>query len=259
MVRGLYTSGWSMLALEKKMDVVSNNMANSSTNGYKKDTVILESFPSLMTNIVRDYNTASGRPYSIGTMELGNDVGTVHTYYTQGQLNRTENNLDIAIRDSDGAFFTVAVPDDGGNFRAFYTRNGSFARSANGSLVTSEGYTVLGENGPIILQEGEFFVSDDGSIVQGESVIDRLLITEFEDTTALRKYGNNLLQAGQDAQTREFTGTVQQGFMELSNVNIIREMVDMVTVMRSYEANQKVLQAIDSTLEKAVNQVGVVR
>jgi flagellar basal-body rod protein FlgF len=259
MVRGLYTSGWSMLALEKKMDVISNNMANSSTNGYKKDTVVLESFPDVMTKIVRDYSTASGRARDIGTMELGSDVGTVHTYFTQGQLSQTGNELDIAIRDSNNAFFTVAVPDGNGNIRAFYTRDGSFSKGSNNSLITSEGYTVLGENGPIVLKEGPFTVTEDGTITQNGEVIDKLLITEFEDTAALRKYGYNLLQADEDAQVRDFSGSVQQGFTELSNVNIVREMVDMITVMRSYEANQKVLQAIDGTLEKAVNQVGAVR
>lgn len=248
-----------MLALEKKMDIISNNMANSSTYGYKKDTVVLESFPDVMTKIIRDYSTASGRPRNIGTMELGSDVGTVHTYFTQGQLSKTDNELDIAIRGSDNAFFTVAVPDGDGNVRAFFTRDGSFTRGENNSLVTSDGYTVLGENGPIVLQEGPFTVTDDGTILQEGEVIDRLLITEFEDTAALRKYGYNLLQADGDAAVRRFSGTVQQGYTELSNVNIIREMVDMITVMRSYEANQKVLQAIDSTLEKAVNQVGSVR
>lgn len=259
MVRGLYTSGWSMLALEKKMDIISNNMANSSTNGYKKDTVVLESFPEALTKIVRDRSTASGRPRNIGTMELGSDVSTVHTYFTQGQLNKTDNELDLAIRDSDNAFFTVAVPDNDGNIRAFFTRDGSFAKGMNNSLVTSEGYTVLGENGPILLYDGPFTVSDDGTVIQDGEVIDRLLITEFVDTTDLRKYGYNLLQADGNAQTRGFSGTIQQGFTELSNVNVIREMVDMITVMRSYEANQRVLQAIDSTLDKAVNQVGSVR
>ena len=259
MVRGLYTSGWSMLALEKKMDIITNNMANASTNGYKKDTVVMESFPATLTKIVKDYSTGSGRTRNIGTMELGNDVGTVYTYFSQGQLNKTDNELDIAIRDSDSAFFSVAVPDNDGNIKAFFTRDGSFSKGIDNSLVTSEGYTVLGENGPIVLQGGPFTVNDDGSVIQDGNVIDKLLITEFEDTTDLKKYGNNLLQADEGAQTREFSGTVQQGFAELSNVNIIREMVDMITVMRSYEANQKVLQAIDSTLDKAVNQVGVVR
>jgi flagellar basal-body rod protein FlgG len=259
MVRGLYTSGWSMLALEKRMDIISNNMANASTTGYKKDTLVLESFPALMTKIIRDRSHNSGRPRNIGTMELGSDVGEVYTYYSQGQISKTENELDMAIRDSSSAFFTVAVPDNDGNIRVFYTRDGSFSKGADGSIVTSDGYTVLGENGPVILQEGPFTVADDGSIIQDGEIIDRLLITEFTDTAALKKYGYNLLQADNDAQTREFSGTVQQGCIELSNVNIVREMVDMITVLRSYEANQRVIQAIDGTLDKAVNQVGSVR
>jgi flagellar basal-body rod protein FlgF len=105
MVRGLYTSGWSMLALQKRMDVISNNMANAGTNGFKKDTTVLESFPDLMTKIVRDQDSFTGRPRDIGTMELGSDVGEVYTYFTQGQIAKTDNELDMAIRDSDSAFF----------------------------------------------------------------------------------------------------------------------------------------------------------
>ncbi|MGI6668164.1 MAG: flagellar hook-basal body protein [Acetivibrionales bacterium] len=168
-------------------------------------------------------------------------------------------NYDMAIRDSDNAFFTIAVPDENGNFTVFYTRDGAFGRNSNNMLVTREGYAVLGENGPIVLQDGEFTVSEDGTITQDGEIIDKLLITEFQDTSALKKHGNNLLRADEGAVTAEFTGTVQQGFIELSNVNIVREMVDMITVLRLYEANQKILQAMDGTLEKAVNQVGSVR
>jgi flagellar basal-body rod protein FlgF len=259
MIRGLYTSGWSMLAIEKKMDIISNNMANAATNGYKKDTLVLESFPELMTKKIKDFDGMSSVPHDIGTMRHSSDVGEVFTYYSQGQINKTENELDMAIRDSDNAFFTIAVPDENGNFTAFYTRDGAFSRNSNNMLVTSEGYAVLGENGPIVLQEGEFTVSEDGTIAQDGEIIDKLLITEFQDTSALRKHGNNLVRVVEGAVATEFTGTVQQGFIELSNVNIVREMVDMITVMRLYEANQKMLQAMDGTLEKAVNQVGTVR
>jgi len=259
MVRGLYTSGWSMLSLEKKMDVISNNMANSSTSGYKKDTLVMESFPNVLTKIVKDYDVPTGRVYDIGTMQLGSDVGQVYTYYSQGQLNRTDSSLDIAISGSDNAFFTVAVPDANGNVKAYYTRDGSFSKSSNGTLVTKDGYTVLGENGPIKLQNGDFTVSEDGTVEQDGQIVDKLLMTEFDDTTALKKYGMNLIQADAGTQTRNFSGTVQQGYLELSNVNTVKEMVDMITVLRSYEANQKVLQAIDGTLDKAVNQVGAVR
>lgn len=248
-----------MLSLEKKMDVISNNMANSSTNGYKKDTLVMESFPNVLTKIVNENNGASARVRDIGTMQLGSDVGQVYTYYSQGQLNRTDNKLDMAISGSDNAFFTVAVPDANGNIKAYYTRDGSFSRSSNGTLVTKEGYTVLGLNGPITLQSGDFNVSEDGTVEQNGRIIDKLLITQFDDTSVLKKYGMNLIQADAGAKTANFTGTVQQGCLELSNVNTVKEMVDMITVLRSYEANQKVLQAIDGTLDKAVNQVGAVR
>jgi len=248
-----------MLAIEKKMDIISNNMANAATNGYKKDTLVLESFPELMTKKIKDFSGTSFRPQDIGTMRHSSDVGEVFTYYSQGQLNKTENEFDMAIRDSDNAFFTIAVPDENGNFSVFYTRDGAFSRNSNNMLVTREGYAVLGENGPIVLQDGEFAVSEDGTVTQNGEIIDKLLITEFQDTSALRKYGLNLVKADEGAVTTEFTGTVQQGFIELSNVNIVREMVDMITVLRLYEANQKILLAMDGTLEKAVNQVGSVR
>lgn len=259
MIRGLYTSGWSMLAIEKKMDIISNNIANVSTNGYKKDTLVLESFPSILTKITKDYNGTSRSTRDIGTMELGNDVGEVFTYYSQGQLTKTENNLDMSIRDSNNAFFTVSVADADGNVSEYYTRDGSFTKGSDNSLLTKEGYAVMGENGPIMLDSGDFSVGEDGTILQDDQIVDKLLIKEFINTRDLKKYGNNLVQADANAQAQEFSGTVQQGFTELSNVNIVREMVDMITVMRSYEANQKVLQAQDGTLDKAVNEVGAVR
>ena len=258
MVRGLYTSGWSMLAIQKKMDVISNNMANASTNGFKKDTLVLESFPDLLTKITKDFDGIPSHTHNIGTMELGNDVGGVFTYYSQGQLNKTENNLDMAIRDSTNAFFTVLVTDADGNEQELYTRDGSFTKGSENSLLTKEGHAVLGVNGPIVLGSGGFSIGEDGTVTQNGEVVDKLLIREFLDTSILKKYGYNLIQADEDAETRNFSGTVQQGFTELSNVNIVREMVDMITVMRSYEANQKVLQSIDGTLQKAVTEVGAV-
>ena len=248
-----------MLAVQKKMDVISNNMANAGTNGYKKDVVVFESFPDVLTKIIKDYGSRSGSVSSIGTMELGHDVGEVYTYYTQGQLQNTGNYLDMAISGSENAFFTILVTDRQGNEQVFYTRDGAFTKAADGSLRTKDGHFVLGENGPIYLDSGSFEVAEDGTILQNDQVVDRLLIREFEDTRALRKYGNNLVEEREGAGVRPFSGTIQQGFVELSNVNIIREMVDMITVMRAYEANARVLQAMDTTLDKAVNQVGVVK
>lgn len=259
MIRGLYTSGWSMLANSRKMDVISNNLANVSTNAYKKDTVVFESFPDVLARRINQAGNQLSSASSIGHMELGSDVGEIYTYYRQGQLIKTENQFDIAFHGTDTAFFTVGVQDDNGNITEFYTRDGSFAVNEKGQLVTRDGYLVMGENGPITLGEGSFSVNNDGIIVQNNEVIDRLLVKDFENTGELRKYGSNLVQASEEAVEREFTGTVMQGYLEQSNVNAIREMVDMIAVMRSYEASQKLIQAQDSTLEKVVNEVGAVR
>lgn len=259
MIRGLYTSGWSMMAIQKKMDVVSNNLANVNTNGFKKDTVIYESFPDMLTkriNDTRSYLNPSGVP---GSMQLGNDVGEVFTYFTQGQLSKTDEKLDMALADSDKAFFTVRVNDGNGNTKEYYTRDGSFTVGTGGRLLTKDGCEVMGQKGPIVLGSGDFTVQPDGTIVQNGKVVDKLAIKEFTDTKTLRKYGSNLVEKTNQTKEQNFTGTVQQGYLELSNVNVVNEMVDMITVMRSYEANQKILQAQDSTLEKAVNEIGAIK
>lgn len=259
MIRGLYTSGWSMMAIQKKMDVVSNNLANVSTNGFKKDTVLFEAFPDVLTKRINDTRSRLNPSGVPGQMQLGDDVGEVFTYFTQGQLNKTNNNLDMAIADSDNAFFSVRVTGTDGQAKEYYTRDGSFTLSSDGHLVTKDGYEVLGRNGPIVLKNGEFTVNSDGVVIQNGAEVDKLAIKEFTDATTLRKAGTNLIEATGQSQERAFTGTVQQGYLELSNVNVVKEMVDMISVMRSYEANQKILQAQDSTLEKAVNEIGAIK
>lgn len=259
MIRGLYTSGWSMLAIQKKMDTVSNNIANVNTTGFKKDTLVFESFPDILTKRINDAASSLNPSGIVGGMRLGSDVGEVYTYFSQGQLTGTGSKLDMAIRDSDSAFFPVLVTDADGNEKEYYTRDGSFIIGPGNRLVTKDGYAVEGQNGPIVLEGADFTLEPDGRIIQNGQVVDKLLIKEFTDTRMLRKYGGNLLESTGGAQEAAFSGTVQQGFLEQSNANIVREMVDMITVMRSYEANQKVLQAQDSTLDKAVNEVGAVR
>lgn len=259
MIRGLYTSGWSMMANSKKMDVVSNNLANVNTNAFKKDTVVFESFPSLLTQRINDTRSNLNPTGKIGRMEFGSDVGEVFTYHTQGAFTKTDNNLDLALDGAPNAFFAVGVVEDGGQVREFYTRDGAFALNPYGQLVTKEGHYVLGEEGAITLDGADFTVEGDGTILQHGEVVGRLLIRSFADTGTLRKSGSNLVQRTELTEEQAFTGTVVQGSIEQSNVNIIKEMVDMISVMRSYEANQKILQAQDGTLEKAVNEVGALR
>jgi len=252
MVRGLYTSGWSMLALNKKMDVLTNNLANVSTAGYKKDTVVLEGFPRLLAERLHDNTNGVARGVPVGELSFSNDVGEVYTYFNQGSLLKTDNNLDMSIKDEGRAFFTIAVPGRG----QFYTRDGSFKLNANGQLVTAKGYYVLGENGIIQLSGSDFTVTRDGTIIQNGEVVDRLLITQFQNPESLRKNGENLFSATPGSVVEGFNGEVLQNYLEQSNAEAIREMVDMIALMRSYEANQRVINAIDDTLGKAVNEVG---
>lgn len=265
MIRGLYTSGWSMMANTKKMDVIANNLANVNTNAYKKDTVVFESFPNMLTRRLNDTASKLNPTGVVGDMSLGNDVGEVFTFYNQGSILKTGNKLDLAIHDSkaqnpnSSAFFTVRAPDANGNIKEYYTRDGAFSLNSNRQLVTKDGYLVMGQNGAITLRDDNFSVQDDGTIVVNGNRVDRLMIREFSDTTTLRKYGDNLVERTAQTQEQPFTGAIEHGFLEQSNVNIVKEMVDMITVTRSYEANQKILQAQDGTLDKAVNEIGVVR
>jgi len=248
-----------MLANEKKMDVISNNLANASTNAFKKDTVVLEAFPEILTRRLNDTRSNSNPSGRIGTMQLSSDVGEVFTYYNQGQLVKTESDFDFAINGADTAFFTVLAPGQDGVVKEYYTRDGAFSLNRNNQLVTKDGYPVMGERGGIYLENGPFVVERDGTVIQNGRRIDRLLIRQFADGSGLRKYGSNLVESIDGAQQVNFTGTVEQGYIEQSNVDIVREMVDMISVVRAYEANQKMIQAQDETLEKAVNEVGAVR
>lgn len=259
MIRALYTSGWSMRANSKQMDIISNNLANVSTNGYKKDTVVYESFPNVLVRRINDTESTSNPSGKVGNVQMGNDIGEVFTYYTGGQLANTGSNMDIAIANSESAFFCIGVPGENGELQEYYTRNGSFNLNSDNQLVTTEGNIVLGIDGPITLEGENFIVLDDGSIVQNEAIVAKLAIKDFVDTSTLRKVGNNLIQTTDQTQEQEFNGVIKQGFLEQSNVNAVNEMINMITVMRAYESNQKVIQALDGTLEKAVNEVGAVR
>lgn len=259
MIRGLYSSGWSMKANNRKMDVIANNLANVNTNGYKKDSVVFKSFPELVTQRVNDNKDSSNPSGRIGRMELSSDVDEVFTYYYQGPTIRTDSKTDFSISDMGSAFFTIAVMGEDGNIREYYTRDGAFIINDNNILVTKEGYPVMGQNGSINIYDNNFIVEEDGTIIQNGDITDRFLIRNFSDTSTLRKIGSNLIERTADTQEQPFNGAVKQGFLEQSNVNVIKEMVDMITVMRAYEANQKILQIQDGTLEKAVNEVGSVR
>lgn len=258
MLRGIYTAGMGLQMQQKKMDVISNNLANVNTNGYKKDTAIFNSFGSILMKRINDYYVQSNPSGKIGNAELSTDLGEIHTDYRQGNLINTGNNTDLAFSASDNSYFTIEVPQ-GSEKTEKYTRDGAFGLDSAGKLITREGYTVLGEDGPIVLQSPDFQITGNGEVLENDELVGKLKIKTFKDTGILRKSGNNLVTVEGEAEEKSFEGKVIQGFVEGSNVNSIREMVDMITVMRAYEANQKILRTQDETLGRAVNDIASLR
>ena len=265
MIRGLYTSGLGMTTQMKRLDVISNNLANVNTSGYKKDDAIVSSFPEMLMTRINDTKNINGAinnhdynnikiPVPIGKVTLGVQVDEIYTNFTQGSFIRTDEKFNLAIQGE--GFFVINTP--GGEER--FSRDGSFVVDINGQLKTQEGNLVMGDEGVITLDEDyltqvhEVFVDDIGTIIIDGEYIDTIRMVSFEDNNSLKKIGDNLYE-GTDTPT-PFEGKILQGYVEGSNVNPVAAMVDMITVSRTYEANQKMIQVHDSLMGKAVNEIG---
>jgi len=217
MIRGLYTSGWGMMTLQQKMDVVANNMANISTTGFKKVMLSLEAFPDVSAQRLYDKNDMP-TTRQIGKMTLFNNIGEVKTSFTQGILEDTGTSSNLAIDSDPHAFFTIAVPQEDGTYNEFYTRDGSFQFTPNGMLVTKSGNPVLGENGVIILSGTDFSVKMDGTVETSDAVIDKLKMKKVENPESLRNSGSNLLFATEETVDGLFSGRDLLGMLEQSSV-----------------------------------------
>ncbi|MDF2610346.1 MAG: flagellar basal body rod protein [Lachnospiraceae bacterium] len=255
MVRGLYT-GWTGMANEqKRLDIISNNLANSATVGYKQESVTNQSFDNLLTIKIKDASELYNER-AIGTMSLGVKLGEVYTDFGQGSLRETGNTFDLGLEGP--GFFQVAVTDQNGDTTTKYTRDGSFTMTQDGYVVDVNGNHLLGESGEVTLpvDANNIVFDTDGSIYADGVFVDRVLLTDFENYDYLAKYGDNMYQAVDGATEIPSQASLLQGFTEQSNVNVVSEMVDMIAITRAYEANQKVIQAVDQTLDLAVNSVG---
>ena len=189
-------------------------------------------------------------PNVIGTLNAGCRIENSVTSFIQGNLKETGRPTDLAIK---GEGFFVVFTD--GEER--YTRDGSFAIDSEGFLVTKEGFRVLGEKGEIWIGQGDIDVNGNGEVYSEGELVDRLKLVTFEHPEYLVKIGDNLYRARQRAIAKQgIEGEVLQGFVESSNVNAIKEMVNMIAAFRSYEANQRIITAYDQMMEKAVNEIG---
>ena len=256
MLRGLYTAYTGMRNEQKRLDVISNNIANAATVGYKTESVSNQSFDDALTLKIKDQTT----PYkydAIGGMNLGVKIGEIYTDYGQGSLNETENKFDLAVAGK--GFFNVGVTNANGQMNVKYTRDGSFTMTSDGYVVTSNGDNLLdinGRPGRVTPTATDISIDKDGAIYADNNYMGRIALTDFQDYDYLEKYGENMYQTVNGATPINANGTIRQGFLEQSNVDSVSEMVDLITVTRAYEANQKIIQSMDGMLDKAVNDVG---
>jgi len=245
MLKGLYTSALGLAAVNKQQEVSANNLSNANTVGYKKEAVMLRSFPSMLIKRLHDPAAPGDKPPVVGTLSMGIQISDIVTDYSKGTYRDTNNPFQLALM-SEG-YFTVNTPRG-----ERYTRNGDFKLSPDGVLVTTDGYPVLGMNGEIQLANDDFIVDQWGRVFSGGLEIDQLRIVVFDQP--IIKEGSSLFN-GENPQEMA-VAQVAQGFLEDSNADAINEMVNMINIMRAYEANQKVIQTQDSTLDKTVNEVG---
>lgn len=257
MVRGLYTAYTGMATEQKRLDIISNNIANAATVGYKEESVTNQSFDQMLTLKIRD-GSEGHLTKAIGDMSLGVKIGEVYTDYGQGSLRTTGNTYDLAIEGK--GFFAVRVTDRAGNESVRYTRDGAFKVTQDGHIVDAEGNALQTENGDaqVPVDAANIAISSDGTIYADGTAVDKITIVDFADYDYLEKVGDVSYRAIEGAEMLQATGLIHQGYTEQSNVNAVSEMVEMITITRAYEANQKVIRTTDTMLEKAVNSVGKV-
>ena len=277
MFRGLYTATSGMMANNRRQQILTNNLANASTPGFKQDQSTLRAFPEQLIKAM-EMKSITG-----GTMKIGHStLGTLNTgVYTQegipsflqGALKDTGNTTDFALLDDTlpvnpvtqkkgSLVFAVGLEND----QVRYSRNGQFSVDQNGFLKTSDGYNVLNQNlQPIQVNSKEFTVQEDGQIIlQNGVATNRLWLGYTEDPEQFVKQGQGLLRwegnpvdAPQSIEGTGLNGPfIKQGFIEQSNVDLTQTMTEMMNTYRGFESNQKVIQAYDRSMEKAVNEIG---
>lgn len=252
MIRGLYTAVSGMISLEAKQGVVTSNLANINTIGYKAEELNLKSFDEVM---LQNRDNKSNTAKEIGTMSFGVEIDGTSLRDEQGIFKVTDKTTDFAI-DGPGYFVVRRGNED------FYTREGSFRVSGSGHLVTSSGDSVMGRNKntgniePIYVGTDNFIMNGQNELsVGGGAPLYELATAKFDGQ--IKKVGDNLYSGeNPDLNSKVY---VAQGTLEQSNVNLVDEMVNMMSVMRAFETNQKIVQSMDETLGKAANEIGSVR
>ncbi len=254
MMRALFTAASGMIVQEKRQMNVSNNLANTSTTGFKfHDLITKETDQSIIQNREK---TSTGQRYmrKIGELGLGAEVDELFIDYEQGALEETNRATDFALQGE--GFFKIRYSDN----QYGYTRNGHFIIDSKGYLCTEDGKTVLSNRGRNIkVDDKKIEVNEEGEIFLDGKRKYTFEIVSLESVNQLDIIGEGiyLIKDGEEKEVEDTT--VIQNSLERSNVNPLEEMVKMIQISRTFESNQKVIKAVDQILGKSVNEVGKIR
>ena len=261
MLKGLYTAYTGMLNEQNRMDVLTNNLANTATIGFKKEGSTSQGFDSVLAYRIKDLEgSGTWNNANIGIGTPGVKIGENYVDWSQGAFRETGNTFDLAL--SGSGFFNIEFTGKNGKTTTMYTRDGSFSLSKEGYLVTKDGDFVIGEgaNGSSnhiqVDPTKEVSIDTAGRVMQDGVVVATIKVTDFQDYNYLERYGESMFTPVEGAEIINPNVKVVSGYLEQSNVQTVEEMVNLISITRQYEANQKIIQTYDTSLEIAVNRLG---
>ena len=239
----------SMINDMRRLDLISNNLANVNTVGYKREIPVTKTFQSVLAQGIEQATTVSPNLF-----DGASDSITVESVVDpqDGMFQYTGNSLDIAIEGS--GFFEVRTQEG-----VFYTRQGTLSLDENGRLVTANGAVLIGESGEEIrVSNSEPSIDKQGAVWEGERQVGVIKVVSFTDPAQLQKMGGGMYKPVNAAHTvvPENQVRIRQGYIETSNVGMMTEMVQMIEVMRHFETNQRVLKGYDDLLDNAIRTLG---
>lgn len=242
MNKGFYLAATAMLIHEKRLNTVSNNLANIKTSGYKKEETMVGSF-----NEVLNYRLDAQGKTLIGSSENLQAISHIEHYFDQANITATQNPLDFAIM---GEGFFEIIQDN----QTFYTRNGGFSLDEQGYLVLKSGQRVQGMNGDIYVGNDRFVVNDYGMIFsENNQMIDQIKLVSTQDYSTLIKHPSGLFQSELPLET--INTNIIQGSIEGSNVDLTTELTSMMEIQRNFQSVANALKLIDRLNERAANEI----
>ena len=256
MLKGLYIAYTGMINEQHRMDTLTNNLANASTVGFKKEGATSQSFDDILTVKIKDSSLGEYLPKRMGINNPGVKIGENYTDFTQGSFRVTGNTYDLALAGE--GFFAIELTNKAGETSTMYGRGGQFTLNTQGYLVTEDGDYVLDTQNRRIrlntLQDAQ--IDSNGRITQNGTAVATIQVADFEDYNYLEKYGETYYRPIEGARLTRGNAQIKSGYLEMANVQIVSEMVNLIAITRAYESNQKIIQTYDSSLEIAATQLG---